>query len=120
VYGFVDRQNLPNLFRTFDFAGPDTTCPQRFTTTVPQQALYLLNSPFIEAQARRLGTRSGVSSTDVEERICAIYRLAYQREPSAEEMGLAMRFIDEFVPSAVAWERLGQALLVSNEMMFVD
>ena len=35
-------------------------------------------------------------------------------------MGLAMRFIDEFVPSAVAWERLGQALLVSNEMMFVD
>ncbi len=120
VYGFVDRQNLPNLFRTFDFAGPDTTCPQRFTTTVPQQALYLLNSPFIEAQAKRLGARSGVMSADDEERIRVIYRLAYQREPSAEELALAKGFVDEFVPSAAAWERLGQALLVSNEMMFVD
>ena len=120
VYGFVDRQNLPNLFRTFDFAGPDTTCPQRFTTTVPQQALYLLNSPFIEAQAKRLGARSGVTSGDDEERIRVIYRLAYQREPSAEELALAKGFVDEFVPSAAAWERLGQALLVSNEMMFVD
>ncbi len=120
VYGFVDRQNLPNLFRTFDFAGPDTTCPKRFTTTVPQQALYLLNSPFIEAQAKRLGARSGVTSADDEERIRVIYRLAYQREPSVEEASLAKAFVDEFVPSAAAWERLGQALLVSNEMMFVD
>ena len=120
VYGFVDRQNLPNLFRTFDFAGPDTTCPKRFTTTVPQQALYLLNSPFIEAQAKRLGARSGVMSADDEERIRVIYRLAYQREPSAEELDLAKAFVDEFVPSAAAWERLGQSLLVSNEMMFVD
>ena len=120
VYGFIDRQNLPNLFRTFDFAGPDTTCPQRFTTTVPQQALYLLNSPFIEAQAKRLGIRSGVASDDDEERIRVIYRLAYQREPSAEELALAERFVGEFVPSGAAWERLSQALLVSNEMMFVD
>jgi hypothetical protein len=120
VYGFVDRQNLPNLFRTFDFAGPDTTCPQRFTTTVPQQALYLLNSPFIEAQAKRLSARSGVTSADDEERIRVIYRLAYQREPSAAELALAKGFVDEFVPSVAAWERLGQALLVSNEMMFVD
>jgi hypothetical protein len=120
VYGFVDRQNLPNLFRTFDFAGPDTTCPQRFTTTVPQQALYLLNSPFIEAQAKRLSARSGVTSADDEERIRVIYRLVYQREPSAAELALAKGFVDEFVPSVAAWERLGQALLVSNEMMFVD
>ena len=120
VYGFVDRQNLPNLFRTFDFAGPDTTCPQRFTTTVPQQALYLLNSPFIEAQAKRLSARSGVTSADDEERIRVIYRLVYQREPSAAELALAKGFVYEFVPSVAAWERLGQALLVSNEMMFVD
>ena len=87
---------------------------------MPQQALYLLNSPFIEAQAKRLGARSGVTSADDEERIRVIYRLAYQREPSAEELALAKGFVDEFVPSAAAWERLGQALLVSNEMMFVD
>ena len=120
VYAFVNRQNLPNLFRTFDFAGPDTTCPQRFTTTVPQQALYLLNSPFIEAQARRLAKRVEVRAVADESRIRVMYRLAYQREPSAEELDLAKRFVDDFVPSAVVWERFGQALLVSNEMMFVD
>ncbi|MCH2593904.1 MAG: DUF1553 domain-containing protein, partial [Pedosphaera sp.] len=120
VYAFVNRQNLPNLFRTFDFAGPDTTCPQRFTTTVPQQALYLLNSPFIEAQAKRLAKREEVQAVADDSRIRVLYRLAYQREPSEGELVLARQFVDEFVPSAVAWERLGQALLVSNEMMFVD
>ena len=120
VYAFVNRQNLPNLFRTFDFAGPDTTCPQRFTTTVPQQALYLLNSPFIEAQAKRLAKREEVQAVADDSRIRVLYRLAYQREPSAGELVLASQFVDNFVPSAVAWERLGQALLVSNEMMFVD
>ena len=120
VYAFVNRQNLPNLFRTFDFAGPDTTCPQRFTTTVPQQALFLLNSPFIEAQARRLAKRESVRAVEGEGRIRVMYRLAYQREPSPQELHLAKRFVDEFLPREVAWERLGQALLVSNEMMFVD
>ena len=51
VYGFIDRQNLPGLFRTFDFASPDAHSPQRFTTTVPQQALFLMNSPFVVEQA---------------------------------------------------------------------
>ncbi|HAV65458.1 MAG TPA: cytochrome C, partial [Verrucomicrobiales bacterium] len=41
LYGFIDRQNLPGMFRTFDLASPDTTSPGRFTTTVPQQALFL-------------------------------------------------------------------------------
>ena len=120
VYAFVNRQNLPNLFRTFDFAGPDTTCPQRFTTTVPQQALYLLNSPFIEAQAKHFAKREEVQAVADDSRIRVLYRLAYQREPSAGEVVLARQIVDNFVPSAVAWERLGQALLVSNEMMFVD
>ena len=47
VYGFIDRQNLPGIFRTFDFASPDATSPQRFVTTVPQQALFMMNSPFV-------------------------------------------------------------------------
>src|SRR5581483_6181485 len=52
VYGFIDRQNLPGLYRTFDFASPDTHAPQRYTTTVPQQALFLMNSPFAVARAK--------------------------------------------------------------------
>ena len=54
VYGFIDRQNLDGVYRTFDFAVPDATNPKRFVTTVPQQALFLMNSPFIQEQAKRL------------------------------------------------------------------
>ncbi len=57
IYGTIDRQNLPSLFRAFDFASPDATSPQRFTTTVPQQALYFMNSPFVIRQARALAAR---------------------------------------------------------------
>ena len=54
VYGFIDRQNLDGLYRTFDFAVPDATSPRRFVTMIPQQALFLMNSPFLHEQARRL------------------------------------------------------------------
>ena len=120
IYGFIDRQNLPSLFRTFDFAGPDTTCGRRFTTTIPQQSLYLLNSPFIEAQAKKLVESDQVRLVVGEERIRVIFRQIYQRDPKEWELKSAKLFIDDFIPAAAAWQMLGQALLVSNEMMFVD
>ena len=120
IYGFIDRQNLPDLFRTFDFAGPDTSCGRRFTTTIPQQPLYLLNSPFIEAQATRLIESESVQEVDGDERIRIIFQQVYQREPMAWELESAKMFIEDFVPASAAWHRFAQALLVSNEMMFVD
>ena len=43
---------VPGLFRVFDVASPDTHAPKRFQTTVPQQALFLMNSPFLLDQSR--------------------------------------------------------------------
>ena len=57
LYAFIDRQNLPAMFRTFDFASPDTHSPQRPHTVVPQQALFLLNSPFALVAAEQLADR---------------------------------------------------------------
>ncbi len=58
VYGFIERQNLPAFFRTFDFANPNTHTPERPQTTAPQQALFLMNSPFAMEQAAFLAARS--------------------------------------------------------------
>src|SRR6185436_19468487 len=58
IYAFIDRQNLPGMFRTFDFASPDATSARRFTTSVPQQALFMMNSPFAIEQARKLAARA--------------------------------------------------------------
>src|SRR5205085_6957806 len=81
VYGLIDRQNLPGLFRTFDFASPDATSPQRYQTTVPQQALFLLNSPFVLEQARKLMSLPEIATASQEERVGRLYRRIYGRTP---------------------------------------
>jgi hypothetical protein len=53
----VDRENVPAVMRTFDFANPDLSIPQRTETTVPQQALFGLNHPFVVQQAKALVKR---------------------------------------------------------------
>jgi hypothetical protein len=94
VYGFIDRLNLPSVFRTFDFANPDISSPQRFTTTVPQQALFMMNSPFVVAQAQALVHRPEVerSTTDAD-RLQALYEVLYQRAPQPDEIKDAQGFL---------------------------
>ena len=62
VYGFIERQNLPAFFRTFDFANPNTHTPERPQTTSPQQALFLLNSPYAMEQSIKLAERAATDA----------------------------------------------------------
>ncbi|MDB6123534.1 MAG: Protein of unknown function (DUF1553)/Protein of unknown function (DUF1549)/Planctomycete [Pedosphaera sp.] len=103
VYGYIDRQNLPNLFRTFDFASPDTTNPRRFFTTVPQQALFLMNSPFVVEQAKNLVDRPEFKAAPTEEqKLRLMYQLALQRDPTREEIKLAEEFTKAQPPGVQA------------------
>jgi hypothetical protein len=126
VYGFIDRQNLPGLFRTFDFASPDSATPQRHVTTVPQQALFLLNSPFAAEQARYLVARPDVANLKDEARIDRLYRICFGRPADADEVALGLKFLAAAksaspMPGALTpWEQYGQALLMANEFAFVD
>ncbi len=129
LYGFIDRQNLPALFRTFDLASPDASTPQRYTTTVPQQALFLMNSPFVVEQARAFVNRQDVTSLARDEaKIDRLHRLAFGRPADADEVALGMRFLKEAQAappgktgtSLPPWVQYGQVLLLSNEFAFVD
>ncbi len=62
VYGFIERGRVPGLLSAFDFASPDQHAPMRYVTTVPQQALFFLNSPFVAEQARALASRPEVAA----------------------------------------------------------
>jgi hypothetical protein len=92
VYGLVDRQNLDGLYRTFDFASPDATSPQRYVTTVPQQALFLMNSPFVIEQSRRLVERLESAPADAGARVRQLYRLLFGRAPEPHELELGVAF----------------------------
>ena len=128
IYGLVDRQELPELFRVFDFATPDQTIERRPVTTTPQQALFAMNSPFVIAQARGVTAQADVASARTAgDRVRAIYRRVLSREPSADETRRARRFVAE-IPLVAdstgapldAWTQLAQVLLASNEFLFVD
>ena len=54
LYAQIDRLNLPGLYRTFDFPDPNATSPRRDQTTVPPQALFLMNHPFVRAEAEAM------------------------------------------------------------------
>jgi hypothetical protein len=125
VYAFIERQNLPGTFRNFDFASPDSHAPQRFRTTVPQQALFLMNSPFAAEMARKVAARSEIENAEDEAiGLKALYRAILRRDPTKAEQKLALDFL-QGAPSAGKnqlgpWEQLAQALMMSNEFAFVD
>ena len=60
VYGYIERGRVPAFLGNFDFASPDTHSPLRYTTTVPQQALFLLNSAFVADRYGDLGDGVGL------------------------------------------------------------
>ena len=107
-------------------ASPDTTSPQRFNTTVPQQALFFMNSPFARRQAKLVADRPEVESvSDPAERVRVLYRLLYQRDPTDDELSAGVQFVAtsfqrEHHGSITPWEEYVQVLLEANEFVFVD
>ncbi len=97
IYGKVARQNLPAVFRTFDFASPDVHIPKRAQTTVPQQALYMLNGRFARDAARTLASELTAAARD-EDKIRALYHRVLARDPSAEELADGLAFVGAQTP----------------------
>jgi hypothetical protein len=97
VYAFIDRTHPPSLFATFDFANPDTHSPERYSTIVPQQALYLLNGRFADVQARHLAARYAAKA-DSARRIGQMYRLVFGRVPTRAEVNLGLDFLKNAAP----------------------
>jgi hypothetical protein len=124
VYGYIDRQLLPGLFRTFDFANPDTSNQGRFHTIVPQQALFMMNSPFVVEQAQALIKRAEVAGAKVgADKIQALYRILWQRPAESSEVKLGEKFIAAQATTDTKLsplEKYAQVLLLSNELMFVE
>ena len=123
VYGFVDRQELPGLFRSFDFPSPDQSIGRRPETTVPQQALFAMNSSFVVAQARALARTADGSPGPA--RITSLYSKVYQRLPEDRERGDGLAFIEALDGTGSRqnfgpWEQYAQVLLLTNEFFFVD
>jgi hypothetical protein len=118
LYAHIDRLNLPGLYRTFDFPDPNATSPKRDQTTVPPQALFLMNHPFVRAAAEAMLGRPDVASlADPDAKVDRLFRLAYGRPPRDEEASLARAFLSG---RPVPWVDFCRAILLGNEFVFID
>ena len=94
LYTFLDRRNPPELFTQFDFPNPDVPSGKRYGTTVPQQALFLMNSPLVIETARHLTHRPEFAALKTDrERVASLYLAIFQRPPHDREIALGIGYV---------------------------
>ena len=123
VYAFVNRDIVSNLASTFDAANPSSCTARRPDTTVPQQALFALNSEFVQDRAKALAALTGqAAGRDDALRVRELYRRVLSREPRPAELDRLLRFVTtgDAKAQAAAWQQAAHSLLASNEFAFVD
>ncbi len=94
LYTYIDRRNPPELFTQFDFPNPDVASGKRYGTTVPQQALFLMNSPLVIETARKLTHRPEFAAmTSDQDRVTSLYLAIFQRPPTDYEVNLGLKYV---------------------------
>ena len=125
VYAKISRHDLNHVLRLFDFPDANITSERRTETTVPQQQLYVLNSPFVIETAKAFAARVQKEAPTDAERVQRAFALAYGRPATANEAQLFVAFLQGTDGDATAnrlsrWDRVAQILIGSNEFMYVD
>jgi len=119
VYGKVSRQRASDIHRLFDLPDPKTHGEKREHTTTPVQQLYFLNSPFVRQAAAWLAKAADGKSS--EEGVKVLFRRTLQRDPTTAEQDTALKLIRPVrKDDPPAWALLAQALLTSNEFLFLN
>jgi hypothetical protein len=92
VYGRVSRYKLDEFLQLFDFPSASQSAEKRFTTDVPLQRLFFMNSDFMQQHAEQVAERVAAEPTD-EARIRKAYRLIFGRTPSPAEIAAGRAFL---------------------------
>ncbi|QDU09937.1 DUF1553 domain-containing protein [Gimesia aquarii] len=129
VYLPIVRGNVPAALAVFDFPAPEMLVGNRPVTTVPAQALFMMNSPFVVEQAQATAQRllEDAKQND-QERISQLYLTCLGREAEAAEQTEALQYIESLAnsnsdPSAArlqAWASYCQILFASTEFRFLN
>ena len=128
VYLPVIRNELPQVLEVFDFADPDVATGKRDATTVSTQALFLMNNPFVLAQARETAKMLLALSSDDAGRLTNLYRRALARTPTETEAKKTLAFLAGYRKTVAkaneadleAWAAVCQALFAGAEFRFVE
>ena len=125
VYAYAKRGLRYPLFEVFDQPNMNVTCERRTTTTVPTQALTLLNNEFALRQAQNYAERVSRLSEDDAGRIREAYRIALSRAPTETELSANLEFLRQQKEyhngdSVKALTDLCDVILNLNEFLYVS
>jgi hypothetical protein len=136
LYLPVIRNAMHDLFTAFDYCDPSVHQEQRPESAVAPQALLLLNSPFVHAQARAFAVASAAAATGDDARIGWIWQQAFQRPPAPADLQharawlAAARAMPAKTPAGTGtagtgaelavWQGLCQATFAANEFVYID
>jgi hypothetical protein len=126
VYVHVKRSLLVPIMATHDAADTDFSCPVRYTTTVPTQALGLLNGAFSNEQAVTFAARlSREASGDLAGQVRMAIRLTTSREPSDKEVREDVAFVKQLIMQSdldakTALNQYCLMVLNSNAFLYLD
>ena len=121
LYLPVIRNHVYDLFELFDFPDPGTVNGNRADSTIAPQALYLMNSPLVlratESIAEALLKEGDLTNA---QRVQRLYAQVFNRPPTVKETQRAVVFINNFAQDRLAsWQALSQALVSSNEFLYL-
>ncbi|MEW6160748.1 MAG: DUF1553 domain-containing protein, partial [Verrucomicrobiota bacterium] len=130
VYLMTQRLKRHPFLALFDGADPNASTAERRPTTVPTQALYFLNDPFVHAKAAKLARRIERACTEDSMRLTLAYRLTLGRAPAPEELAEMTGFLSAYRselasakaadPELDALAACVRVLFGSNEFLHVD
>jgi hypothetical protein len=116
----VQRQRRHPFLALFDGADPNASTPVRQQSTVPTQALYFLNDPFVHAQATRIA-ESLQTLPDQTQQVNELYHRLLQRPPTAIELRRMTDFLEHYpTPVPERWSAAVRILFASSEALYLD
>ena len=129
VYSYFKRGMKYPMFEVFDQPDPNVTCERRSVSTVPTQALTLMNNEFAVQQARFLAERIWrTAGPEQQAQVRAVYRTALSREPAQKELAANVTFLnrqlaahkDSASPGLEALADLSHVLINLNEFLYIQ
>ncbi|OWK42497.1 hypothetical protein FRUB_04575 [Fimbriiglobus ruber] len=126
VYVHVKRSLQVPILVNHDQADTDSSCPVRYTTTVPTQALGMLNGEFTNEQATALAARlTRESPNDLKAQVTRAIRLTTGRVPPADEVAKDVAFVETLktrhhLNDEAALMRYALLVLNANEFVYLD
>jgi hypothetical protein len=126
VYLPLRRSNLATLLTLFDFGDGTTSTEIRSQTNVAPQALFMMNSNFVEERSRSLAKLLLQTETADQNRVSRAWYKVLGREPTSEESNASLQYVRRFpVKSSddnarlLAWSSLCRTLIASNDFIYI-